>query len=366
MKKIILLLIITIVLTSCTQINPINEENLKGLRDNLFIEMVKPAERDSKWENARCNDGTPFGFELFNTEKDEWVIFLQGGGACNDINFPCEGRGKSTTPSKGDGEEVNSQFSGILSINKQINPLFWNANKVDAHYCSSDVWSGTRTETISTTGGDFYFSGQLNFRAMIEILKEDYGLDKNDKILLIGSSAGGHGVLSNIHTARELLPDNKIYFVNDGGAVWDFDNPKYRVLGTNLSLEEVMQQSYNFWQSDLLPACEEAQDHPGSCFLQNIIYPYIEEPFLVQGSTTDSFFLGVHGIKQTDIEGLESFKETTLRNSSEIDWYFGMDHPYHTIAQNNQLIHKKVYTSFYDVLTAFWNDEKSIHIMVEI
>jgi len=154
-------------------------------------EMVKPAERDpERWAAARCNDGTPFAIEVqlspisLTQEREihDWVIFLKGGGFCDDNAISCQGRPPSlrSTPPAGDRTIVDfPKSAGIFNRDSGRNSTFHEANFVHAYYCSSDMWSGAtaeRRETVADPAG-WYFSGRLNVAAMIEALQERYGLD---------------------------------------------------------------------------------------------------------------------------------------------------------------------------------------------
>ena len=57
-------------------------------------EVVVPAERNAKWADARCNDGTPFGmtFNKSKTGSDNWVIKVGGGYFCDDKFEMCSER----------------------------------------------------------------------------------------------------------------------------------------------------------------------------------------------------------------------------------------------------------------------------------
>jgi hypothetical protein len=58
-------------------------------------EMVKPAEREpSRFDQARCNDGTPFGFWVWLAPEPSpvWAVYLQGGVMCDDYAFSCATR----------------------------------------------------------------------------------------------------------------------------------------------------------------------------------------------------------------------------------------------------------------------------------
>ncbi|MBL7057482.1 hypothetical protein ISS09_04325 [Candidatus Woesearchaeota archaeon] len=403
MKYLFIILTITLIITSCApkedskvackDISPLfsegetiwNEDHYNiyncGLSTITQSEMVKPALRDDKWKNARCNDGTPFGFSVQLSGSDEWVIMLQGGGVCNDINLPCKTRGKITTPNNPDRVLVQPKVTGVFNPDSRANPDFYEANKVFGFYCSSDVWSGTSTSTVTTTGGEFYFSGQYNFKAMIEILKERYGLEDNNpntKVLLAGTSAGGQGVMANAHIIKELMPtsssERRIKLVNDAGNTWNFDDPEYRPIGIDITFAEAQEQSYDFWHSSLNPYCEEAMNnqgnHPGQCFMTHIMYPYVYKnldlPFLIQSSSIDSFFINMHGIDpERDPEALERFRTNSLKQMEGIDWLFsGGDKPYHTLIMNNfglKAGHQG--QTFGGILGHFWQDKSPLRIV---
>jgi hypothetical protein len=95
-------------------------------------ETVEPAIRDARWATARCNDGTPFDFNLkFAPQRSKvWVVYLAGGGACDD---PIAG---------------------------------------------------------------WYFAGHTNVAALLAVIEERDGLDDSDsetEVLFAGSSAGAFG-----------------------------------------------------------------------------------------------------------------------------------------------------------------------------
>ncbi len=50
---------------------------------------VKPAQVDAQWAAARCNDGTPAGYELrpSPTGSHDWVVLFEGAAAAT--TSPC-------------------------------------------------------------------------------------------------------------------------------------------------------------------------------------------------------------------------------------------------------------------------------------
>ena len=119
-------------------------------------ETVEPAIRDPRWATARCNDGTPFDFQvqLAPQPSKVWVIHLAGGGACNDFGTPCSARDRvlTTTSPQVDRELSATPSTGIVSRDATINPTFATANLVRTTYCSSDFWAGATTDLRPSSG----------------------------------------------------------------------------------------------------------------------------------------------------------------------------------------------------------------------
>lgn len=351
-------------------------------------EMVKPAEREpERWGAARCNDGTPFGFSLQlppSGQSREWVIFLEGGGFCDDNALSCSTRGEklSSTPKADDRSSVTIEQRGIFNRDASHNPTFHDANFVFAHYCSSDGWSGATAEKRPTQAdpGGWYFSGRLNVRAMIEILIQRYGLDDADpqtRVLFAGSSAGGIGVEANADMLASLLPraaaEGRVRLLDDSGFIPDFDDPLYRPGEADVSLPDLVAAAYDFWGSSLNPLCEaEARargERPGRCFLSARVYPFIAQPppqglglpLLIQYSSIDQYVIELHGIDNrndpADAAALERWRANTLAELEGIPWVFSSGaRPYHTVLLSDEKMHMGPEGStFIEVLTRFWS-----------
>lgn len=352
-----------------------------------FSEWVKPAEREpDRWETARCNDGTPFGFALElspSGKNQDWIVFLKGGGFCDDTAVPCTTRSSKlvTTPEEKDGSVSAFQNNGIFNRSPEKNPLFFDANYAFAEYCSSDLWSGTSTvrrPTLADPNG-WFFSGKLNVRAMLEIIIERYGLEDTNpqtRILFAGSSAGGVGVEANANTIAELFPQvaqsGRLKLVNDGGYIIDFNDPPYYPGEAQESMYQVMLKANNFWGSTHNPLCEVAQvslgQKPGRCFLSSIDYPFVSQPlpaglglpYLVQYSSIDDYAIHLHGINDlnnsADAAALQQWRAVALDSLKDIQWLFsGGQKPYHALLLNNDMIaYGPPGNTFIEVLTRFW------------
>jgi hypothetical protein len=213
-----------------------------------------------------CNDGTqPVAHVRAATntaDADKWVIYLQGGGTCDDGEACLErwqsagtdmglqkmgtsipvatwnawhpgGPAPAAWPLQGANYQVRPTIAGVgIQSTVAANP-FRTWNHVHLYYCSSDQWTGQQTllttegtDRIGTPAGvnpailpgtvvpyQVHFHGALIFDAFIAELRSGVvacrvappfscermpDLDVASKILLAGSSAGGNGVKQNL------------------------------------------------------------------------------------------------------------------------------------------------------------------------
>lgn len=225
-----------------------------------------------------CNDGTqPVAYVRAATnaaDADNWVIYLQGGGTCDDgeaclarwqsagtdmgmqkmsTSIPLatwtawHGAGSSPAawPLQGANYQVRPTIAGVgIESTAAANP-FRGWNHVHLYYCSSDQWTGQQTllstagtDQLGTPGGTLpgtavtyqvHFHGALIFDAFIDALRTGVvacrvanpascehmpDLDDAGKILLAGSSAGGNGVKQNLDRFSEdqatINPDTDV------------------------------------------------------------------------------------------------------------------------------------------------------------
>ncbi len=185
----------------------------------------------ARFPEARCNDGTPavLYYRPFEGEenRNRWVIQLQGGGGCTD-GATCAERWCSyempfgtTQMSSTLAPRVGIVADGLLNRARTENPLrHW--NHVFLRYCTSDGWSGTRSDVVfdTTVPGTttpvryrLHFNGAHVFDAAVRTLRQDGpaalvytldggrtalpDLDEATTVLLMGASAGGAGTIRN-------------------------------------------------------------------------------------------------------------------------------------------------------------------------
>lgn len=364
-----------------------------GDANSWIQETVYPAQRDDRWKNAKCNYEGDFLFDLVIPPHPNgiWVIELQAGGFCG---FDGNGEGgcsnrtislvsnKKTTTIDFDADRVtNTHLSGNYDPN---DPDFGNASYAFAHYCSSDLWTGTNVEGVDmhyTQDGSTFkkwpFTGHINFDAMMDILHERYGLDDNNpnlQILFRGTSAGGWGVLNNAWDMYKRYPKTagrgQLMLSSWSGFISSaWQDPNYPVfdivdatLGPLTELDAFNLLSHT-WSSKFYDKC--AADHPSDpwiCMFGPTAYDYItgptttdgnmDLPLLVFQNQQDELYMGLSQIapvpngitdpneaaRETWISqmntamGLSSSNATT---SSKVKWLYSVSDPVMTYDSNS-------------------------------
>ena len=287
--------------------------------------VVKPAQHDARWVNARCNDGTPFAYVIRGGDPDLWVIHLRGGHFCDDRTARCADRRPrlTTTVPEADGAVVPLRRQGLFSPQPSQNPAFHSATVVDAHYCSSDLWLGDQTDRRPTTGDPeqgWYFSGRANVEALFGSLVADHGLDDGSaRVLVVGSSAGGAGVVGNLPTIVARLPrsaaDGRLKVLLDGS--WVPEQPPERAMPNATA-----------W-GPMLPGC----DQGARCAYGDVWWPHVEAlgvPVLVQQSGLDPTQTSVFSVRGADAE--VRWLERAQASLERVPWVYSHAEPYHLLA----------------------------------
>lgn len=182
--------------------------------------------------NALCNDGSPAimyvrSARAGTTEPDgvstanRWVIHIEGGGGCStyeDCLVRWCGLGFYTARQMSTTYEAEtiSRF-GLLDRNS-INRL-GDRNEVMLNYCSSDSWSGQKSDVVLRSTEDTTKAYTMNYRgadivrgAIAQLKQGVTGLpkltDAND-VLLSGDSAGAAAVRTHLDSiAADLKAAN--------------------------------------------------------------------------------------------------------------------------------------------------------------
>ena len=310
--------------SSCVRVNP-------GQRVD---EVVYPAQRDSRWSHAKCNKDGDFQFDISfpPNPSNVWQIEFQGGGFCfldgSNSSAGCSNRNYgliSPATTRGIVPDRSTRTQPLSD-----DPDWGNAILVHAHYCSSDLWTGTNTTGIpihydgDNSTSNWPFTGKFNAQAMLDILSERYGLSDANNLLSIhvrGQSAGGWGVINNISDIKAKFPNiasrgNIMASAWSGYVPLTWDNPDYPVFGIvdpntgPYTALDGFALATSIWQSSLYPAClTDHSNSPQDCISGDTMYSYItapendghggmDIPLLVFQNAQDQVYMSQDGIPQ--------------------------------------------------------------------
>ena len=127
-------------------------------------------------------------------------------------------------------DSLSVEGKDILSSDCEENPTFCNHGHVLVPYCSSDLWLGSDDRQdkqcdcwdqncfrYNPTSEDlqFTFRGQTIFRSVLQTLDRLYDLKTASEIVLVGSSAGGVGVLNSAKWVRDNFQNVSLKVIAD-------------------------------------------------------------------------------------------------------------------------------------------------------
>lgn len=118
---------------------------------------------------AVCLDGSPPAYHLdrgFGPADSNWLLQFEGGGWCNDL-MSCLERSRTR---HGSTRYMNKLevFSGILNNDPNMNPDFYNWNRVKLRYCDGASFAGDSHYTNGTI--ILHFRGERIWEAIINDL----------------------------------------------------------------------------------------------------------------------------------------------------------------------------------------------------
>lgn len=148
------------------------------------VENVIPLTFPEKAEamGAKCLDGSPPAYQFQKghlSAKDDWIIYMEGGGWCRDIE-ECKshisdhkGSSKHMVKNSGFPDDKNLKFYGILNVNSTLNPTkFRKWNKVVMRYCDGSSFTGDVEQPVD----NLYFRGKKIFEVITDELLNKLGL----------------------------------------------------------------------------------------------------------------------------------------------------------------------------------------------
>ena len=161
-----------------------------------------------------------------------------------------------------DAEVFTVEGRDVLSRDCRENPTFCKHGHVLVPYCSSDLWLGSENATsrqysslmkeepcdcfdqdcfrYDPTSADlqFTFRGQTIFRSVLETLDSMYDLQRASEIVLVGSSAGGVGVLNSAKWVRERFPNVSLKVVIESSWFVNFRDAFIEVFGADIEVSD--------------------------------------------------------------------------------------------------------------------------------
>lgn len=236
-------------------------------------------------------------------------------------------------------------YGSIFSPDENINPAFHDFAHLYVPYCSSDLYSGTRNASTETNGRVFY--GKHIIQAIIDDLIADNWIQQAEKVVLIGTSAGGSGVFVNCDMVAEKIqaatsPSPDIKCVADGPF-----SPQAALLD-DLDCSDNDDANINFYEEhNAVPdqSCLDQAADSSICLSLALSYSYISTPMMVLGSATDTNTLknvcGVCGADKCDQAFIQSWRENIDLQAREMitakpDWGVSLVNcAFHVLLGNN-------------------------------
>lgn len=155
-------------------------------------------------EGPVCMRGAPYRTSVRETDSDDLVIFLQGGGACwSGFCLAVVG-----APSGIPGID-------ILDADLAENPVRdWDA--IYLPYCDGSFFAGDAAHDDDINGnGRREHRGLANLTGALEVAKAHFAAPR--RILLAGSSGGAYGLLLAGPLVRHYYPDAELILMADSG-----------------------------------------------------------------------------------------------------------------------------------------------------
>jgi hypothetical protein len=247
--------------------------------------------------NAICNDGSPAVYYVrrgAGCGAKRWIVALEGGGSCNTVD-ECRARAVALKSSKNAPDTMT--FGGILSEDPKINPDFFSANAAFINYCSSDNWVGERPASAASDG--LAFRGHDIFQAVLEDLEQSAltgatPLKDSAELLLVGSSAGGLGVLGNADALAARYPALRVRALADAGWVANINSFGSATQPPAPSSSE-FDARFVYWNATPDASCAAAEKPLGRCGVAPILFPYLKTPLFVHQDQSDPVQLKMLG-----------------------------------------------------------------------
>ena len=210
MKNLFLFLFSLFIFISCNKDKPITEVVLN--EELTLLKIANNTPNETTWvsrSQMKSRNGESMGYGvILNPNSKKLLIFLDGGGACFN-QLTCI-QNLDRYSEEDFLNRVASDKSLLINRNSDQNQ-FKDWNLVFVPYATGDVHSGTNSTANVPNNGPKNQSmvGFNNFTIILKDLKDYFDANGTiSEIVLMGSSAGGYGVMSNTFQLTDILAKN--------------------------------------------------------------------------------------------------------------------------------------------------------------
>ncbi|XP_076895215.1 pectin acetylesterase 8-like [Bidens hawaiensis] len=254
---------------------------VEGASDQVAITTIEGAVA----KGAVCLDGSPPAYQFdagFGEGVNNWLVHIQGGGWCNSVS-DCRTRTYSLYGSSKRMKSSDYNFTGILSNKQELNPSFYNWNRVAMRYCDGSSFTGDIEAVDPAT--NLHFRGARVFNVIIEELLGK-GMKSASNALLSGSFAGGLASILHCDKFKALFPSStRVKCFSDAGYFAHVKDlyGEYKFEGYYDQVVTLHGSSKNLYRE-----CTSIMK-PSLCFYPQFTMPYVQTPVFISHSTYDTF-----------------------------------------------------------------------------
>ena len=252
---------------------------------------------------AKCLDGTPAGYYFQKKASKKWVVYLNGGGECDNENGCKQQAATALGSSKYFPEQVNANGWYLGSDDCNVNPDFCEWNHVYDPYCSQDLHSGQMTAPSASSWG-LVFAGHHVLAAILDEM-DLQGLRNAEEIVLSGASAGGLGMWTNLDYIADRYPHAQVRGLSIGGFYFYanfYAGPDARTWSGTSTMadfrEAAWPRTYALYDAYVNEACKahyvSRGQSAGPCMLANYSSDFVRTPVFVVQSQTDEVVMQWH------------------------------------------------------------------------
>ena len=250
---------------------------------------------------AKCTDGSNYKFSYSRgtgTGSKKIMFFFPGGGYCGfeniDILESCQTREQSFKgssnfdPANGSISE-NFASGGYFSNQADINPVFWNWNKVKMSYCDGFLYQGYVQEPISYNGSKIWIRGYNITYSTLEWVRKNLGLFQSEEVVFTGASSGAQAILMWIPFIRNYLPSNvSMKGVIDAGLFFDIINKYSNCYLYREQMKNIVKLT-NSYELNIFNDCRNRTDKLEfwKCLIPEYIIEYINISLFIINSEND-------------------------------------------------------------------------------